>query len=468
MRITMEMAGFSAAKADKLRKGMGKKNMAIVDALAPEFVEGAVSRGYEKRLAERVWGDIKKFGEYAFNKSHAAAYGLIAYQTAYLKAHYPLEYLAANLTSYTGKSETIVKYIAACNAAGIKVLPPDVNSSGRDFTATEGAIRFGLAGIRNVGAGVVETIVAERKDRGAFTSLQDFCGRIDMRQANKKTLEALIKAGAFDSTGYTRKHLFTMMDSCVEAAVKKQRDEASGQATIFDMFAAEEHGLENDVPAPDGVEWEKGIKLAFEKEMLGIYVSDHPLADIAPLIESARTLALRDADEFRDGTTGWFAGIVTKAQKQATKQGKLMGTFVLEDLEGSIEGVLFPQIYERARDIVVEDAVIRVRAKIERSDRGRKLMVHEVEPLTADGRFEAQPKLLRITSDTDTLGNGAGARFKEILRRYPGRDCIEVELRGPASVKVLKMGDEYRVDATQPGLYAELKELLGAGAVREA
>ena len=187
MRIAMEMGGFTAAKADKLRKGMGKKKMEIVDALEPEFMAGASERGYDPRVAERVWSDMRKFGEYAFNKSHAAAYGLVSYQTAYLKAHYPLEYMAAVLTSYMGKSETIVKYIAACNQAGMKVLPPDVNSSGKDFTAVEGAIRFGLAGIRNVGEGVVDTIVAQRKEAGPFSSLHDFCNRVDMKQANKKT-----------------------------------------------------------------------------------------------------------------------------------------------------------------------------------------------------------------------------------------------------------------------------------------
>lgn len=467
MRITMEMGGFTAAKADKLRKGMGKKIMAIVDGLKPEFIEGAVEREYDRALAERVWSDIEKFGEYAFNKSHAAAYGLLSYQTAYLKAHYPLEYMAAVLTSYTGKSETIVKYIAACNQAGIKVLPPDVNSSGKDFTAVDGAVRFGLAGIRNVGEGVVETIVAERKDGGPFSSLHDFCSRVDMRQANKKTLEALIKAGAFDSTGYTRKHLMSLMDSCVDAAVKRQRDAACGQTSMFDLFCAEEHGLADDIPQPVDDEWDKGVKLAFEKEMLGIYVSDHPLSDIASLIQSARTMSLGATDEFRDGQSGWFAGIVSSFERIATKAGKLMATFVLEDLEGSMEGVLFPQTYDRYREVMSVDAVVRVRAKIERSDRGTKLIVHEVEPLSAEGRFERPPGTLVVRAPLALLDNGGGARFKDILARYPGRDAVAVELLNGGAAKRLKMGGEYAVDAAAPGLHAELKELLGPDAICE-
>jgi DNA polymerase-3 subunit alpha len=468
MRISMEMAGFSAAKADKLRKGMGKKIKEVIDALKVDFVAGAIERGYDSKVVEQLWADIEKFAQYAFNKSHAAAYGLISYQTAYLKAHYPLEYMAAVLTSYMGKSETIVKYIAACNSAGIQVLPPDVNSSGKDFTAVEGAVRFGLAGIRNVGEGVVETIVAERKAGGPFSTLQDFCNRVDMRQANRKTLESLIKAGAFDSTGYTRKHLLTMMDSCVDAAVKKQKDADTGQTSMFDLFEPEEHGLADHVPPPNGDEWDKGVKLKFEKEMLGIYVSDHPLREIADVIMAARTMSLGATDDFRDGQTAWFAGIVSRFERVATKAGKLMANFTLEDLEGSMECVLFPQSYDRFRDVVQVDAVIRVKAKIERSDRGLKLMVQDIEPLSESGEFVRPPATLMVRAGLEILSNGGGAEFKEILKRYPGRDCVQIELRGASGAKQLKMGDEYRVNAAAAGLHAELKALLGADAVWEA
>ncbi|TDB39590.1 MAG: DNA polymerase III subunit alpha [Actinobacteria bacterium] len=467
MRITMEMGGFSAAKADKLRKGMGKKIQAIVDGLKPEFIKGAAERGYDPKIAEKVWSDIEAFAQYAFNKSHAAAYGLLAYQTAYLKAHYPLEYMAANLTSYTGKSETIVKYVAACNSAGIKVLPPDVNSSGKDFTAVEGAIRFGLAGIRNVGEGIVDTIVAERKAGGPFTSFHDFCARIDQKLINKKTLEALIKAGAFDSTGYTRKQLMECMDSAVEGATKRQKDIASGQGSIFDMFEPEEHGMDDTIPPADGVEWDKGVKLAFEKEMLGIYVTDHPLSDIAEMIRASRTVSLGDVESLRDGTTGWFAGIITKSDRIATKAGKLMGTFVLEDLEGSMEGVLFPQMYDKFRDLIKVDGVVRVRAKVESSDRGTKLMVQDVQPLGDSGRFEKPPVVLVVRTDASMLSNGRGAAFKEILKHHTGRDKVHVQLVSNEGTKVLEMPAEFRVDASSAGLHAELKELLGEGSVWE-
>ncbi|MDZ4654823.1 MAG: DNA polymerase III subunit alpha [Coriobacteriia bacterium] len=469
MRLSMDMAGFSAGKAEKLRKAMGKKKQEIIDALRKEFVEGAVERDYNRRVAEQVYTDIEKFAQYGFNKSHSAAYGLVTYQTAYLKAHYPTEYMAAVLTSYVGKTDTIVKYVAECNRAGMKVLPPDVNSSGKNFTAVGGDIRFGLLGIRGVGEAIVEHIVEVRAKDGPFTSLHDFCERVDLRQMNKKTFEALIKAGAFDSTGYTRKHLTTLMEACVESALKRQRDQESGQVSMFDLFGADEHGMDDGTPAPDGDEWEKGIKLAFEKEMLGIYVSDHPLSGVRDVIERARTYSLGDSEEFSDGTSGWFAGILAKADKVATRAGKLMGTIVLEDLEGSMEGVLFPQVYEKYRDVVAEDAIVRVRAKVESSDRGRKLIVHEVQLLAADGRFEAPPQTLWVHSDVRMLTNGRGARFKEILSKHRGRDTVMLELtNGGDAPKKARMPEEYKVDAGSPELHAELKELLGGDCVREA
>ncbi|TLM76524.1 MAG: DNA polymerase III subunit alpha [Actinobacteria bacterium] len=466
MRIAMTMGGFSAAKADKLRKGMGKKIMEIVDALEPEFMTGAAERGYDKRIAERVWADMRKFGEYAFNKSHAAAYAKVSYQTAYLKAHWPLHYMAAVLTSYTGRTDDIVRYIAACKRAGIQVLSPDVNSSGKHFTVVGDAIRFGLAGIRNVGEGMVDAVVAARRDGGPFASLHDFLARVDLVNTaiNKKTVEALIKAGAFDTTGYTRRQLMGFLDEgLLEASVNRQRDEANGQESLFGDDDVD-HGFTEHVPDPTGVEWDERMKLSFEKDMLGIYVSGHPLADIAELIESARSLSLGDQDSFRDGTSGWFAGIVASVDKRSTKQGQLMATFVLEDTDASMEAVLFPNVYDKVRDDVVVDAIVRLKAKIEVSDRGRKLIVLEVEPLV-DGEFVAPPKVLTITASADALSNGTSAKLKAILEQYPGRDEIRVVVQGPEKARTLRMPEG--VDASAAGLHAAIKALLGADAVRE-
>lgn len=464
MRISMMMSGFSAAKADKLRKAMGKKQKDVLAALKTDWVEGARHNAYDPRLADRMWADILPFAEYAFNKSHSAAYGLLTMQTAYLKAHYPTEYMAAVLTSFQGKTDSIVKYVAECNRAGMKVLPPDVNSSGKNFTAVPEGIRFGMAGIRGVGEGVVDTIVEARGEGGPFTSLQDFCARVPMRTMNKKTVESLIKAGAFDSTGYTRKHLMTMMDPCVDAASQRQKDQENGQVSMFDLFAEEDHGFSEEVPAPNGDEWDKKIKLAFEKEMLGIYVSDHPLSDIAEEIRRAADHPLGDLDELAGGTFGWFAGILTSVDRKPTRKGTMMAIATLEDLEGGVECVLFPQTYDKYRDLIVEDQVIRFRAKLEEDDRGRKLIVQEVQPF--DGAEFAQPpgKII-IETEAAAFKNGRVDRLREILERYPGRDVLELHLKGEQSTKVWKCGT---VDLNAGGLHAELMEVFGGQAVREA
>ncbi len=460
IRIVMEMAGFSAAKADKLRKGMGKKIAAIVDALKPEFVAGSVANGYDEALAERVWKDIEEFAKYAFNKSHAVAYAMLAYQTAYLKTHYPTEYMAANLTSYLGKTDTIVKYVAACNREGIRVLPPDVNSSGKDFTAVGETIRFGLAGIRGVGQGVVETIIEAREQGGPFTSLADFCERVDMHQCNKRTIEALIKAGAFDSTGYTRKHLMSLIDGCVEAAVKKQQDAATGQVTMFDLFAdddsAEPNGFTRRVEPPNGDEWDRKMKLAFEKEMLGIYVSDHPLREVAEDVRVAGTASTADIFEMRDGSVGWFAGMLTGIEPRPAKNGKLMASATLEDLDGSTGVIFFPTVYETARDLIAEDSVVRIKARVENSDRGTKLLASEVEPLF--GR-------VIVHAEQGVLAQDAIERLNEVLRHYPGKDVLELHVDSAGRTKMFRM--PVGVNKQSGGLHAELIEMFGAGAVRQ-
>jgi len=466
MRISMEMAGFSAAKADKLRKGMGKKQRDVIDALRIDFVNGSVERAYDRRLSEKVYSDIEKFAEYAFNKSHAAAYGLISYQTAYLKAHYPLEYMAAVLTSFTGKTDKIVHYLGACSRAGIQVLPPDVNSSGKFFTVVGDSIRFGLAGIRGVGEGVVETIIEARRE-GEFKSLQEFCDRVDLKQMNKKTLEALIKAGSFDATGYTRKHLMTMMDGCVDAAAKRQKDRDSGQVSMFDMFGGDDHGFSDDVPPPNGEEWDKKMKLAFEKEMLGIYVSDHPLREIEEAVRAAAQYSLGDVEELVDGTTGWFAGIIASLDVRPTKKGAMMAIAVLEDLDGSLEAVLFPQTYEKNRGILEVDKVLRFKAKLEDSDRGKKLMVMEVEPFE-DGEFAQPPKRVVVRADGNALVNGRAESLKKILRHFPGRDFVDLHVWDSENDKTIVCTMPERVNAEANGLYAELMEMFGAEAIQGA
>jgi DNA polymerase-3 subunit alpha len=420
-------------------------------------------------MVQGLWDDIERFAQYAFNKAHAAAYALITYQTAYLKAHYPREYMAAVLSSYSGKTENIVKYVAAAKRDNIPVLPPDVNSSGADFTAVEEGIRFGLAGVRNVGANVVAEIARERREGGPFTSLQDFCLRVDPKVLNKRTIESLIKAGAFDSAGYTRKHLMRMMDDAVDLAAKRAKDRDLGQVSLFDLDGAEQHGFELHVPAPDGDEWDKAMKLAFEKELLGIYVSDHPLREIAHVVEAARTLSLGDAESFTDGQTGWFAGILTSVARVITKKGKSMIDFTLEDIDGFAEGRLFGNVYQRFEGLFVEDAVVRIRAKVEVSDRGRKLQVIDMMPLADDGSFSRPPGVL-VIRDVGARFNDASVLewFKRTVTLYPGPDSVQVEVTNGGGTKTYRLPSEvYQVDKTSHRLHAELREVFGADAVHE-
>ncbi len=280
MQISMVMSGFSAGKADKLRKAMGKKKLDVMMKLKDDWCNGAVENGYSLEIAEKIWEDAEKFAKYAFNKSHSAAYAILVMRTAYLKAYYPHEYMAAVLSSYMGNADKLIKYIASCTHSNIPVLPPDINSSNLEFTPLDEGIRFGLAGVRGVGGAVAEAIIAERNANGPYTSLHDFVNRLDTKCYNRKTLEALIKAGAFDSTGYTRKQLMYFIEETpiLESASKRQRDRDAGQVSMFDMFAGvEDSGFEEDVPPADGVEWDKRTLLAYEKEILKIYVSDHPL-----------------------------------------------------------------------------------------------------------------------------------------------------------------------------------------------
>ncbi len=279
MQISMVMSGFSAGKADKLRKAMGKKKIDVMRQLQEDWNQGAVENGFSLEIAKKIWEDAEKFAKYAFNKSHSAAYAILVMRTAYLKAHYPNDYMAAVLSSYMGNSDRLIKYIASCNRNGIPVLSPDVNSSNLEFTPLDNGIRFGLAGIRGVGEKVAQVIIDEREANGPYTSLHDFVNRVDSSAYNRKTLEALIKSGGFDSTGYTRKQLMYFVDETpmLESATKRQKDKDAGQLDMFSMFADVDDSFKEDIPEPDGIEWDRRTKLSFEKDILKMYVSDHPL-----------------------------------------------------------------------------------------------------------------------------------------------------------------------------------------------
>ncbi len=359
MQISMAMSGFSAGKSDKLRKAMGKKKLDIMRQLQADWDEGAVANGYPLEIAQQIWADAEKFAKYAFNKSHSAAYAILVMRTAYLKAHYPNDFMAAVLTSYMGNTDRLIRYIASCNKNGTPVLPPDINASRAEFTPVEGGIRFGLVGVRGVGKNVADEIIAEREANGPFTSLHDFVNRLDAKCYNRKTLEALIKGGAFDSTGYTRKQLMYFVEETplLEGAAKRQKDRDAGQVSMFDMFADDaDSGFQEDVPAPDGVEWDKRTKLAYEKEIMKIYVSEHPLA---PFEGTLRRLSRYDmgmlSEQTKEIKNGVFVGMISNVATKLTKRGTQMATFTLADPTGSIECIGFK--YDDVAAVIQEDVI---------------------------------------------------------------------------------------------------------------
>ncbi len=462
MQISMAMSGFSAGKADKLRKAMGKKKIEIMNALEDDWNNGAVENGYSLEVSKRIWSDAKKFAEYAFNKSHSACYAVLVMRTAYLKAHYPNEFMAAVLSSYLGNSDKLIHYIASCNATGIRVLPPDINSSNLEFTPVDEGVRFGLAGVRGVGEKVVEEIIEERKKGGPYTSLHNFVNRLDSKCYNRKTLEALIKAGAFDNTGYTRKQCMHFIEetALLEKAARRQKDRDAGQASMFDLFADEpDAGLPEDVPEPDGVEWDKRTKLAFEKEILKIYVSDHPLRPYACMLSRLSKFRLGDlAERTREVRNATFVGMISNVATKMTKKGTRMATFTLEDTTGHVECICFQ--YEKNADAIAEDAIVKVKGKYEVGDRNQ-LMAFEVERLElGDPQEDDAPRTLELRVHMPDMTESNLKFLSGILSRYPGGDGVVLYVRQPDGSglrAVLPCG----IDGRNGSLYTELHQLFG-------
>ena len=461
MQVSMVMSGFSAGRSDVLRKAMGKKKLDVMRQLKEEWNTGAVANGYSIEIAEEIWNDAEKFAKYAFNKSHSAAYAILVMRTAYLKAHYPNEFMAAVLSSYMGNTDRLIRYIASCNHNGTPVLPPDVNQSNEEFTPVDEGIRFGLVGVRGVGRNVAEAIVAERKANGPYSSLHDFVNRLDSKCYNRKTLEALIKGGTFDSTGYTRKQLMSFVDdtSLLENAAKRQRDRDAGQASFFDLFADDEDaGFDEDVPAPDGIEWDKRTKLAFEKEIMKIYVSEHPLQPYERTLArmskftmgelSERTKEIRNAD---------FVGMVSGVTTKLTKTGNRMATFTLEDTSGSMECICFK--YSDFADIIMEDAVVKIKGKFEHGDRGSQIIAYEVEAIELDDE-NTKPQHLQISVYSNEYNLDVSMKLTAVLKQFPGKDGVSL-IYTQGDGRTFRAELPVYVDAQSRGLALELSRLFG-------
>jgi DNA polymerase-3 subunit alpha len=468
MAIAQKVAGYSLGKADLLRRAMGKKKKEILDKEFAPFAAGMKENGYSEAAIKTLWDILVPFSDYAFNKAHTAGYGLVSYWTAYLKANYPAEYMGALLTSVGDDKDKSAVYLAECRRMGIKVLPPDVNASVARFTAVGDDIRFGLSAVRNVGTNVVESIRRCRKEKGEYTDFYDFLRKVDAVVCNKKTIESLIKSGAFDSLGHTRKGLLAVHADAIDAYLDVKRNEAVGQFDLFgsmfdDDTGAGDGGLVVTPPILD-TEWDKADKLAFEREMLGLYVSDHPLFGLEHVLtkEADRSIAaLSEEGAVADGAVVTLAGILSGVQRRITKQGRAWASASLEDLDGAVEVLFFPNTYELVGQYIAEDAIVVVKGRVDRRDDQPRLMAMDLSLPDITVRDEVKPVVLALPPARCTPP--LVERLKEVLTSHPGSAEVHLKLVNGGRTTLLRLGP-VRVAPTT-ALMADLKALLGPQAV---
>ena len=460
MAIAQKVAGFSLGRADLLRKAMGKKNKDILDKEYVNFEEGMTKNGFSKSAIDKLWETLIPFSDYAFNRAHSAGYGIVSYWTAYLKANYPTEYMAALLTSVRDDKDKSALYLNECRRMGIKVLPPDVNESLGDYTPLGADIRFGLTAIRNVGENVVASIVACRKEKGRYASFGDFLSKVDAIVCNKKTIESLIKAGAFDSLNHPRKGLTLIFLEAIDSVMEAKRAESIGQFDLFGLAPGETasavSGVEIDIPAQ---EWEKALLLAYEREMLGLYVSDHPLLGVEHLLRAATDMPISQIPDDGVGhdqvvTVG---GLVTQIQRKVSKTGVPWAIVTVEDLEGAIDVMFYSNYYQKHAMNLVEDRIVVIRGRVDKREEQVKMMALD---LSTPDISAAPTGPLIISMETIRCTPPVVDRIKEILRSHPGKREVHLKLDDGKKSMVLKIGDELRVTAS-PSLSADLKSILG-------
>ncbi len=459
MQISNALSGFSLGRADVLRKAMGKKSAELMAEQRSDFVEGAAARGHERSKVESLWDQIQQFAGYGFNKSHSAAYALIAYRTAYMKAHHPHEFMSALLTCDRESADKVIKDIAECRSMKIPVLPPDVNASQKDFTVEADAIRFGLAAVKNVGEGLVDAILTSRSEDGPFEGLEDFCRRVDHQHLNRRALESLIKAAAFDSSGIGRAQATAALDVVLEAAVREQKSAAAGQGSLFGGEQAPRSALH----LPETAEWEDKVRLASEREVLGFYVSGHPLDDHREIVECFTNIDTLRLAEASNGRKIRMAGLVRSFRLRTTRSGRRMANFVLEDQVGTAEMTVFPDVFENCHEILESEEPVLVEGAAEVSDDGVQVMARAIEPLAGVEVSRASRVLIDLGPECRAPNRLQSIR--EALARHPGDCAVHFTLRLPDREVRIEAGREYVVAPTT-ALTAELGELTGAGAVR--
>ncbi len=460
MQIAKQLAGFSPAEAETLRRAIGKKIHELMASLKDKFLEGCATNGVTPSVADQLWKDMEQSQDYSFNKAHAACYALIAYRTAWLKANHPKEYMAALISSVMNTKDKVPYYVNACDEVGIEVLPPDVNSSQVDFAVVEGKIRFGLNAVKNVGETAALAIVRARDEGGRFESVWDFTERVDCQLVNKRALESLVKCGALDGLGAARKGMLDCLEQALAWGQKQQSDRMLGQGSIFDLGEPSETAPKHHPTIPPG-EYDKNELLRLEKETLGLYVSEHPLHAIRDQLRRKTDCTLAELERRRDGEVVTVGGIVSQLKQLTTKKGEPMVFLRLDDVTGGAEVVVFNSVYAAARELLVPDAILVAKGRVDHKQEGEtKLIAMDVS------RFEAVPERreVRLKVDARIAPSGLIRELAALVKDFPGEAPVLIEAVTSVGPKLLELGPDYRVRPV-PDFFAEAKALLGEAAV---
>ncbi len=461
MKIAGVLADYSMAEADDLRKAMGKKKQEILEAHRERFIKGAVGKGIHQNKAKEIFDLIEKFGGYGFNKSHSAAYALIAYQTAFLKTHYPVEYMASLLTSEMNTTDNVVKYIHECRKQNIEVLPPDINESGKAFSVSGSKIIFGLCAVKNVGEGAIELILSARQD-GHFNSLFEFCERVDLQKVNKRVIESLIKCGAFDSTHACRSQMMEAVEDALDYGHRVQKERSDPQMSLFNLGEKNQNKI-NMPKLPEIDEWPDTNLLAFEKEALGFYITGHPLKKYQDVLEKfteTDTVLIR---ENKHGSPVRIGGIVRHVKTVTTRKGDPMAFATIEDMVGSLEVTIFPPLYMTIRDLLTEGSPILLQGTLEQSDKSPKILAETVIPI--DKAEETWTVSIHFNIDMARTNKEQLVKLYQIMQRHRGSCKAYVHLRDPLQTDtIIEIPEEIQLKAGKP-LTREVSQALGYHAV---
>jgi DNA polymerase-3 subunit alpha len=458
MEIAKRIAGFTPAEADDLRKAIGKKIHALMASLKDKFIEGCIANDTPDAVARQLWDDMEKAQDYSFNKSHAACYALIAYRTAWLKAHHPCEYMAALVSSVMNTKDRVPFYVNACHELGIEVLPPDVNESHVDFAVVGGKIRFGLNAVKGVGELACRTIVRAREEGGPFDSLWDFTERVDPSVVNKRALESLVKCGALPGS---RKGMLAVLEQALAYGQRQQADRLAGQASIFDGHAGEaELAGKKHHPPIDPDEFDRRDLLRMEKETLGLYVSEHPLASLRAELRAKTDATIAELERRRDGETVVVGGIIGEVKQLTTKRGEPMVFLRLDDVTGGVDCVVFNSTYTAAAELCVPERIVIVKGRVDHKEGETKLVAQEVSAFEA----VAAKREVRLRIDATRARAGTIRELAAVIRDFPGESPVLVDCVTSDGMKVYELGPRFRVQPA-PDFYAEVRALLGESAL---